>query len=172
LHEHNACKLVLAGAATAAQTTRDAIDAIEDARCQVHDLLGHSLLDDVTCTTTGEITPVIVVSDNGPCFKSAGFARHGTIQIEYLWRALPADGGEMTTMVAAFRRLYTHARPNEAFNGDRPIERYLAATDDVPSDAVNSTVPRAKRADSVARARDDLLGNGRFRRQTGSGGNA
>jgi putative transposase len=71
-----ATKLVLAGAVTATQTTRDAIAAIEDARCHVHDLLGHALLDDITCTHTGQITPVIVVSDNGPCYKSHGFARY------------------------------------------------------------------------------------------------
>ena len=49
-------KLVLAGPVTATQTHRDAIASIEDARCQVHDLLGRSLLDDVTCTATGVIT--------------------------------------------------------------------------------------------------------------------
>jgi len=43
-----ATKLVLAGPVTATQTTRDAITAIEDARAQVHDLLGRALLDDVT----------------------------------------------------------------------------------------------------------------------------
>ncbi len=67
--------LGLAGLVTATQTTRDAISAIEDARSQVHDLLGRALLDDVTCTSTGEVTPVIVVSDNGPCYKSHGFTR-------------------------------------------------------------------------------------------------
>lgn len=43
-------------------------------------------------------------------------------------------------MVDAFRRLYKHVRPHEALNGDRPIERYHAAPDDLPSDAVNTTV--------------------------------
>jgi putative transposase len=148
-----ATKLVLAGPVTATQTTRDAISAIEDARAHVHDLLGHSLLDDVTCTITGEITPVIVVSDNGPCYKSHGFTRyfasrpelthvrtrrrspqtngvieryHGAIQIEDLWRDLPADGAEMTTRVETFRQLYNHVRPHETLAGARPIERYLA----------------------------------------------
>jgi transposase InsO family protein len=148
-----ATKLVLAGPVTATQTTRDAICSIEDARCQVHDLLGHSLLEDITCSNTGEITPVIVVSDNGPCYKSGGFARyihsrpelthvrtrrrspqtngvieryHGAIQIEALWRDLPADGVEMTSRVDAFRQLYNHVRPHETLAGARPIERYLA----------------------------------------------
>ena len=71
-----ATKLVLAGPVTATQTARDAISAIEDARAEVHDLLGRSLLDDITCSATEQITPVIVVSDNGPCYKSSGFARY------------------------------------------------------------------------------------------------
>ena len=148
-----ATKLVLAGPVTATQTTRDAISSVEDARCQVHDLLGRPLLDDVTCSQTGQVTPVILVSDNGPCYKSAGFARyvdsrpelthvrtrrrspqtngvieryHGAIQIEHLWRQLPADGAEMTEMVEAFRQLYNHIRPHETLAGDRPVERYLA----------------------------------------------
>jgi transposase InsO family protein len=162
-----ATKLVLAGPVTATQTTRDAINAVEDARCHVHDLLGRPLLDDVTCSHTGEITPVIVVSDNGPCYKSAGFARyitsrpelthvrtrrrspqtngvieryHGAIQIEDLWRQLPADGAEMTTRVDAYRRLYNTIRPHEALAGDRPIQRYLADPN-APPDALNTTTP-------------------------------
>jgi transposase InsO family protein len=51
---------------------------------------------------------------------------HGAIQIEALWRDLPADGLEMTAKVNEFRHLYNHIRPHEALNGDRPIERYLA----------------------------------------------
>jgi transposase InsO family protein len=152
-----ATKLVLAGPVSATQTTRDAINAIEDARAQVHDLLGHALLDDVTSTITGEITPVILVSDNGPCYKSHAFTRyiasrpelthvrtrrrspqtngvieryHGAIQIEHLWRQLPADGAEMTQMVEAFRQLYNTIRPHETLAGARPIERYLADPDD------------------------------------------
>lgn len=150
-------KLVLAGPVTATQTHREAIAAVEDARLKAHDLLGHSLLDDVTCSHTGQITPVIVVSDNGPCYKATAFARyiarrpelthvrtrrrspstngvieryHGAIQIEHLWRQLPADGVQMTTMVDDYRHLYNHVRPHEALDRDRPIERYLADPDD------------------------------------------
>jgi putative transposase len=151
-----ATKLVLAGPVTATQTTRDAIASIEDARCEVHDLLGHSLLSDVTCSQTGEITPVILVSDNGPCYKSHAFARyidsrpelthvrtrrrspqtngvieryHGAIQIEHLWRQLPVNGAQMTQMVKSFRQLYNHVRPHETLAGARPIERYLTDPD-------------------------------------------
>jgi transposase InsO family protein len=161
-----ATKLVLAGPVTATQTHREAIAAVEDARCQAHDLLGHSLLDDVTDPQTGEITPVIVVTDNGPCYKAAAFARyitsrpelthvrtrrrspqtngvieryHGAIQIEALWRELPADGVEMTVTVDAYRHLYNTVRPHEALDGDRPIERYLADPDNDPVDTPNAT---------------------------------
>lgn len=148
-----ATKMVLAGPVSATQATRDAISAIEDARSRVHDLLGRPLLEDCTCPDTGEITPVIVVSDNGPCFKSHAFGRyidsrpelthvrtrrrsphtngvieryHGAIKIEALWRQLPADGTEMSEAVEVFRDVYNRIRPHETLGGDRPIDRYLA----------------------------------------------
>ena len=163
-----ATKLVLAGPVSATQTTRDAINAIEDARSQAHDLLGRPLLDDITCQLTGELTPVIVVSDNGPCYKSRAFTRyidsrpelthvrtrrrspqtngvieryHGAIQIEELWRELPADGAEMTTRVEAFRQLYNTIRPHETLAGARPIERYLADPDTPPSEPLSAPAP-------------------------------
>jgi transposase InsO family protein len=157
-----ATKLVLAGPVTATQTTSDAIDSVTRALAAAEQLLGRPLIDDLTDSDTGEITPIFLVSDNGPCFKSSGFARyidsrpelrhirtrrrspqtngvieryHGAIKIEHLWRDLPADGAEMTTMVDAFRQLYNHVRPHKTLAGARPIERYLAD----PSIATAST---------------------------------
>ena len=60
---------------------------------------------------------------------------HGAIQIEAPWRALPADGLEMTSNVEAFRQLYNHVRSREALDGDRPIECYLAD----PLETANAT---------------------------------
>jgi transposase InsO family protein len=154
-----ATKLVLAGPVTATQTTRDAIDSVVTAIAAAEQLLGGLLLEDLTDPQTGEITPIFLVTDNGPCFKSHGFARyidarpelrhirtrrrspqtngvieryHGAIKIEALWRDLPADGTEMTTMVQAFRQLYNTVRPHETLAGARPIERYLADPNDPP----------------------------------------
>ncbi len=150
-----ATKLVLAGPVTATQTHRDAIASIQAAIEQAEALLGGSLIDDLTDAETGEITPIYLVSDNGPCFKAGAFARfidsrpelthirtrrrspqtcvieryHGAIKIEQLWRELPADGTEMTTMVADFRDLYNQIRPHEHLDGARPLERYLAEPD-------------------------------------------
>jgi transposase InsO family protein len=151
-----ATKLVLAGPVTATQTHRDAIASVLAAIEQAETLLGGPLINDLTDPATGEITPVYLVSDNGPCFKAAAFATfiasrpelthirtrkkspqtngvieryHGAIKIEQLWRELPADGAEMTSMVQAFRQLYNHVRPHETLADDRPIERYLANPD-------------------------------------------
>ena len=43
---------------------------------EVETILGHSLLADITNHHTGEIHQVILVTDNGPAFKSVGFACH------------------------------------------------------------------------------------------------
>ena len=161
-----ATKLVLAGPVTATQTTRDAIASVALALDTAAALLGRPLLEDLTDPTTGEVTPIFLVSDNGPCFKSSGFARyvdarpelthvrtrrrspqtngvieryHGAVKIEALWRDLPADGTEMTQMVDDFRKLYNTIRPHETLHGDRPIERYLADPDQTPADNPNAT---------------------------------
>lgn len=128
-----ATKLVLAGPVTATQTHRDAIASVTAAIAEAERLLDQPLLQDLIDAETGEITPVFLVSDNGPCFKAAAFARfidsrpelthirtrrrspqtngvieryHGAIKIEQLWRELPADGAQMTRMVDDFRELY------------------------------------------------------------------
>ncbi len=156
-----ATKLVLAGPVTATQTGPDAIASVALALTTASELLGRPLIEDLTDTTTGEITPVFLVTDNGPCFKGHRFARyidsrpelthirtrrrspqtngvieryHGAIKIEALWRELPADGAEMTVMVEAFRQLYNTIRPHETLAGDRPIERYLADPNLAPHD--------------------------------------
>ena len=154
-----AAKLALAGPVTATQTGADAVASLQAAIAEAQRLLGHPLLEDLTDSHTGEITPIFVVSDNGPCFKGSTFQRfvasrpelthvrtrrrspqtngvieryHGAIKIEHLWRDLPADGAEMTRMVDAFRQLYNTVRPHETLAGTRPIEAYLADPSDAP----------------------------------------
>lgn len=161
-----ATKLVLAGPVSATQTHRDAIASVQAALDRAGELLGRPLLDDLTCRESGEITPVFLVTDNGPCFKAAAFARfvdarpelrhirtrrrspqtngvieryHGAIKIEALWRDLPADGVQMTQMVDGFRELYNTVRPHETLAGARPIERYLAEPDIAPPEPLNAT---------------------------------
>lgn len=161
-------KLVLAGPVTATQTHRDAIASVLAAIAEAERLLGGTLLHDLTDPSTGEITPIYLVTDNGPCFKSTAFARfiasrpelthirtrkkspqtngvieryHGAIKIEQLWRELPADGAEMTTMVDGFRTLYNEVRPHEALDGQRPLDRYLAEPVQPSSEEAPATLP-------------------------------
>ncbi len=148
-----ATKLVLAGPVTATQTGRDAVASVQAAVEQAEILLGGPLIEDLIDPGTGLVTPIFLVTDNGPCFKGSTFARfivsrpelthvrtrrrspqtngvieryHGAIKIEQLWRELPADGVQMTRMVDDYRRLFNEVRPHETLSGDRPIERYLA----------------------------------------------
>jgi putative transposase len=146
-------KVCLACPVTATKTWRDAVAALEDARSAAHDLLGRSLLDDITDPATGEVVPVIVVTDNGSAYRAAGFARYiasrpelrhvrtrvkspesngvverffGAIKVEQLWRELPDDGPTMAAAVAAYRELYNAGRPHEALGQRFPLAAYTA----------------------------------------------
>jgi transposase InsO family protein len=163
-----ATKLVLAGPVTATQTHRDAIASIQAAIGEAERLLGRPLIEDLADPDSGEITPIFLVSDNGPCFKATTFERfiasrpelthirtrrrspqtngvieryHGAIKIEQLWRELPADGVEMARMVEGFRQLFNTIRPHEALGGDRPLDRYLAKPDATPSTRQSVRIP-------------------------------
>ena len=175
-----ATKLVLAGPVTPTQTHRDAIASVQAAIDEAERLLARPLIDDLAVDPeTGEKLPIFVVTDNGPCFKAAAFARfidsrpelrhirtrrkspqtngvieryHGAIKIEYLWRDLPADGAEMTHMVGAFRQLYNTIRPHETLAGARPIEANLADPDTPASPDRQRITPNAPDcADSLTR---------------------
>ena len=57
------------------QNHRDAITAVKRAIVEAERLLGGPLLEHITDPESGELRPVCVVTDNGPCFKSNDFAR-------------------------------------------------------------------------------------------------
>jgi len=69
-------KLCLACPVTTTQATRDAVAALEAAIDQAERLLGYELLQDCVDHHTGELLPVVVVTDNGPAYRSGGFALH------------------------------------------------------------------------------------------------
>lgn len=104
------------------------------------DLLGVTLAEECTCTETGEITPVIVVSDNGPCYRAVGFARYiasrpelshvrtrhrspgtngvierfyGAIKHEHLYRHEIDDGLALAEHVDGYLHVYSRQRPHE-----------------------------------------------------------
>jgi putative transposase len=148
-----ATKVCLAAPVSGTTAARDAIAAIEAAIAEAERLLGQPLLEDCVDPDTGELTPVTIVTDNGPAYKSSDFThfiagrvelahvrtRHHapetngvverfnqTLKYEHLYREEIADALELSDEAEALRAIYIRIRPHEAIDFDRPIERYLA----------------------------------------------
>ena len=144
-------KVNLACTVTVTKTTRDAIAFFEAALAEVEVLLGVSWVEDLTDPDTGEIGKLRIVTDNGPCFKSGGFAawvaskRHivhirtrkkapwtngqverffGALKYERLYRHDIGDGVELAAHADSFRTIYNSIRPHETIGMTRPLERY------------------------------------------------
>lgn len=148
-----ATKVCLAAPVSGTTTARDAISALLVAIAEAERLLGHPLLDDCVDRLTGELTPVTIVTDNGPAYKSADFVhfiasrpelahvrtRHHapetngvverfnqTLKYEHLYRHEIADTLELADEVEALRELYNEIRPHETLGQTPPMNRYLA----------------------------------------------
>jgi putative transposase len=145
-------KVALACPVSATKTWRDAVAVLETGRERAGELLGRPLIEDCTDPDTGEITPVIVVSDNGSCYRAAGFARHiaarpefahvrtrhkapetnGVIErffqsakYEHLYRHEIDDGQGLAEHIDRYLAVYNEVRPHEALDFARPLDRYL-----------------------------------------------
>ena len=141
-------KVCLAAPAAGTQTAKDAIAAIHAAINEAESLLGHSLLDDCTNHHTGQITPVVIVSDNGPAYKSTAFARliasrpeldhvrtryrspqtngvverfNETLKYDHLYRHEIPNAAELASHIDEFRRLYNYVRPHESIDDHAPM---------------------------------------------------
>jgi transposase InsO family protein len=139
------------------QNHRDAITAVEIALAETERLLGRSLLEAVTDLDSGEIQPVAVVTDNGPCFKSGRFAafidKHpelihirtqrkspgqngvrerafGSLKYEHLHRLEIDDGHQLGLEAETYRQLFNQIRPHEALAMRRPLDVHLEAIND------------------------------------------
>lgn len=150
-------KVNLACPVTATCRAPDAVAALEAARLEAGSLLGRPLLEDLVDVETGELTPIAVVTDNGPAFKAVGFARYitrtpefthvrtrhrspgtngvierffETLKYDDLYRHDITDGDALAGRVSDFRDLYNQIRPHEALGQTRPIDTYL--TDPTP----------------------------------------
>jgi transposase InsO family protein len=162
-----ATKVNLVAPISATSTARDAIEAIELAITEAGRLLGHSLLEDCTEPRTCEVEPLVIVTDNGPAFKSADFAhfiarhpelrhvrtRHrapetngvverwnGSLKYEHLYRQEIPDVLALDEEVRVYRELYNWVRPHEALGFATPMSRYLADPLDDPA-ASNLSMP-------------------------------
>ena len=97
--------------------------------------------------------PIRVVTDNGPCYKAAAFARYirsrpefehvrtrhrspetngvierfyGSIKYEHLYLQEIDDGPALAEQVAGYQQLYNDERPHEAIGWALPRARYIA----------------------------------------------
>lgn len=147
-------KVVLAAPVSSRIAARDAVSALETAIASAEALLGHTLLSDCLDPISGELTPVIVVTDNGPAYKSADFARfiagrpelshvrtrhyapetngvverfNQSLKYEQLFRHEIADGQDLVEHVAEYCDVYNRIRPHEALGFIPPLQTYLAA---------------------------------------------
>lgn len=148
-----ATKMCLATPLSGTTAARDAIAAVEAAIAEAERLLGHLLLDDCLDPQSGELTPVTIVTDNGPAYKSTDFGRfiagrpelahvrtrhhapetngvverfNGSLKYEHLYRHEIADALELADEAEAYRALYNAVRPHEAIGFATPLSRYLA----------------------------------------------
>jgi transposase InsO family protein len=150
-------KLELGYHVATTQNHRDAIETVELALAETQRLYGQPLLDLVTDTATGEIKPVALVTDNGPCFKAARFAAFvdahpelihirtkrkspgqngvrerafGSLKYEHLYRHEIDDGHDLGLQVERYRQLFNTVRPHQTLAGRRPLDVHLEATND------------------------------------------
>lgn len=152
-----AAKVALACPVTTTQTATDAIASLEAARLQAEAWLGRPLLAECVDPETGELTPVVVVTDNGPAYKSAAFARYiasrpelahvrtryrspGTngvierffqaVKYEHLYREELQDGAMVVAAVARYLDLYNAVRPHETLGQRAPLTAWHAFDED------------------------------------------
>jgi putative transposase len=134
------------------QTGVDMIAALEQAIAAAEALLTRPLVTDCVDVETGEIQPVVIVTDNGPAMRSIAVARwfnarphlkhvrtrhkapetNGVIErwfeslkYERLYRHDIADGLALEGHIGDFVDEFNRIRPHEAIDWQRPLERYL-----------------------------------------------
>lgn len=147
-----ATKFCLTCPVTATKTWRDAVSVLEAARERAGEVLGHPLIEDLVDRDTGNLAPVVVVTDNGPCYKAGRFAayirsrpefehvrtRHRSpesngvierwyqsLKYEHLYLHEIDDGPSLSEHVLDYTRIYNEQRPHEAIAFALPHNRYL-----------------------------------------------
>ena len=145
-------KVCLAVAVLGRTATADAIDMLRTAIAEAEQLCDRPLLDECLDPATGELQRLVVVTDNGPAFKSLGFARfiadrleldhvrtrhyapetngvverfNQSLKYEHLYRLQINDVLELDAACDEYRRFYNDTRPHEALGFGVPLMRYL-----------------------------------------------
>jgi putative transposase len=147
-------KLELGWHVSTTQNHRDAIETLEQAIGETERLTGRPLREQLVDSQSGEIHPITLVTDNGPCFKSVRFAAYiekrpelihirtrrkspnqngvrerafGSLKYEHLYRLEIDDGHQLGVEVETYRQLFNSIRPHEAIEMRRPLEVHLEA---------------------------------------------
>ena len=150
-------KMELGWHVSTTQNHRDAIETVQLALAETERLAGMPLRELLADTATGEIRPIALVTDNGPCFKAARFATFierrpeliqirtrrkspnqngvrerafGSLNYEHLDRLEIDDGFDLGRQVEAYRQLFNTIRPHEALAMRRPLDVHLEACND------------------------------------------
>jgi putative transposase len=131
-------------------TGTDAIASVRLAIAEAERLAGGTpLVDQLTDPTTGTITPIKLVTDNGGAFKGHAFAAFiasrpellhirtrrkspgqngvrerafGSLKYEHLYRTEIETLPDLHREAEAYRQVFNHIRPHEALGFYRPIE--------------------------------------------------
>jgi len=145
-------KACLAAPISGTQTARDAIGAVKEAIATAEDMLGGPLEKDCVDPETGELHRLVIVSDNGPAYKSTDFLRfirsrpelahirtrhhapetngvverfNGSLKYEHLYREEVTDALTLAREVERYRRIYNGIRPHEALGFLTPMAVHL-----------------------------------------------
>jgi putative transposase len=146
-------KVCLACPVNPTETAKDAIAAILAAIAEAEALIGTSLAEDCVNAETGELEPLVIVSDNGPAYKSDAFARfigsrpwlahvrtryrspqtngvierfYGSVKYEHLYRQEVPSGVALAAECEKYRHIYNEIRPHEHLGFVTPMQVYLA----------------------------------------------
>jgi putative transposase len=150
-------KLELGWHVSTTQNHRDAIETLQLAIAETERLTGRPLRELLLDPQSGEIRPIALVTDNGPCFKSVRFAAYiekrpelihirtrrkspnqngvrerafGSLKYEHLYRLEIDDGHQLGQEAEAYRQLFNRIRPHEALAMRRPLDVHLEAIND------------------------------------------
>ena len=147
-------KLELGWHVSTTASHRDANETLEQAIDETDRLTGRPLRELLVDPVSGEIRPITLATDNGPCFKAARFAAHtekrpelihihtrrnspnqngarerafGSLKYEHLYRHEIDNSFDLGLEVETYRQLFNQIRPHEGIDMRRPLDVHLEA---------------------------------------------
>jgi hypothetical protein len=153
-------KLALACPVSATKTWRDAVGVLEHARDRAAELLGRPLVEDLTDPDTGEITPIIVVSDNGACYRAAGFARHIAARPARARPHTPHGAGDQRRRraLASVAQIRAPVSARDRRRARWPSTWTAISTAKTPADRTRRSTPSCRSTATCARRRSPATG--------------